>query len=185
MAGWFSFTGRHPHVKQCFRGLRPNKVNQSVQLHRLSSFENVYKTSITIRADLRLCAVCRWILTRFLMAWPLYIKNYFNSSRASGDFCSLLITFTNGLDLDQDRDTSVLVWIKLFDTDSVRERTFWKRLFWKIQQTTTKAWKIPSMQSVKATLHPVLSQNPGSITTAHACSLSDPYWHGAPFNPVT
>ena len=63
-----------------------------------------------------------------------------NSFFASGDFWSLLITFANSLDPDQDRLLSI--WIQIV-WQAVNERIFWKRSFWrkKSQQTTTKEWK--------------------------------------------
>ena len=56
-----------------------------------------------------------------------------NSFLASGNFCRLLITFASSLDPDQ-----VLNWIQtIWHWYSVPER-----IFWKVMQTTTKAWKV-------------------------------------------
>ena len=50
-----------------------------------------------------------------------------NSFLANGDFCCWLITFANDLDPDQDGHSVA----KPFDTDSVHERFFLKKLILK------------------------------------------------------
>ena len=48
---------------------------------------------------------------------------------------------------------SVLIWIQtVWHSDSVPERIFWKSLFWKSQQTTTKSWKITQHAELILTL---------------------------------